>query len=1034
MVEPTFNFSLDFSQGLAVRLLERIELGARQEPRASPSMLPSAQGGEVWGWGRVLNPPPQSSCCAPTVQVGTFGTCDALRTIERIQRVCQVYHRGSRVVTSSRLEEICGDARQLLRETCESFIGIINASVKPDVGLAVSTPRFAKLLAALSKAATSSDELPARALNALRKSGTPLSDDRRRTIGWGWFLDKGWEPFPARCGPTALVLDALVASEPFFRVGGGAALTEIVSLIDSSADYLCSQFESGYPGGIEEVVVCMSALGAYGERPITTSETIRRRAAVVGARQLVLVEDIFKAMVSRAGLPILSLKCPDQSTVADPLRSARAKDAAFDIFLHGPLISAFLISPNPTHRELACVALRRALNVLVVELDRKQPISTHWLAAVVDALPMALDVVLQPDQPYLEYRRFVTVPENRMKFLILSDTQFGRDSTAHRHPLSNSADSFEEVQPATFEQLVADAASNLNSNAAIPSEWSGLLHLGDVVCRGDYGEQEAGAINALRSSAEVLRVSSANIVISPGNHDLVRSGLISDLRGILAPAGSDTRVDPVSVECSLVAALRRHSFPQVLPQSGFASFREMYSRTIERPVCVSLSGVEIVSFLAPRITIHVVSLWPAVRHRIGGQFGHSHDRNAQYGLDLRAHHDVREFLKFSKPDDIIILLSHVPPEHLRSWSDKDADHDEWLGPPVAEGMAGFLDYVLFKASGGLNQPAIHLILSGHIQEEPLLQHFHGTWSYTAGAFHLHSGISTGTYAARLAIDEGAIRIDSVAPGSPGQTADAPTIIAIGNTPIDAASYHAHVLGTYDAEAQQFIDATNVPGKYRDLEIVRGRFVALLEERFPHEGISILDIGAGAGRDSDFFLAKGFDVVAIEGAPRLAAALRKRQGTTGGLSVHETNILNKVTITAALRGQAFHGIWMCATLLHVPSVRDLAEDGLREVLVDAELIGLLAAHLVPGGLVYMDNKLGTGAHFKERGNVFQKRWFKYRQPEDLGQLAQEAGLTRIDSNWYNGTNGFDAWTWIIAEAPQNAPIGPGEERAARMGRA
>jgi len=1018
MTDPILNVSREFSQKLAQSLLERIELGARQEQLDLPSTQPSA----VWGWGRLLALPSQISSAVRTAQIGTFGTCDVLRTIDRIQSVSKVYHRASRVAPSARLQDICSAARQPLRETCGNFVEVINA----DLGVAVSAARYANLLATVSRSATYDDALPARALRALSRIGTPLSADRPETIGWRWFLDKGWDVFPARSGPTALILDALVSAERFFRMAGGSALADSVTLIDSSADYLCSLFESGYPAGVEELVICMSALSAYGERPITTSETIRRRAAVVGARQLILVEDIFRALVSRAGLPVLSLKCPDQPAFTDPIQQARAKDATFDIFLHGPLISAFLISPNPTHRELARIALRRALDALVVALDRKEPISTHWLGAIIDALPIALDVVLQPDQPYVEHHRFVTVPENRMTFLIISDTQFGRDSTAHRHPLSPSADSFKEVQPATFEQLVAAAASSLRANATAPSEWSGLLHLGDVVCRGDYAEQEAGAISALRSSAEVLRVSSANIVVSPGNHDLVRSGLISDLRSILRPPGPDSTVDPAKLELLVVASLRRHSFQQILPQSGFASFREMYSHIIERQIRVSIGGVEIVSFLAPRIRIHVVSLWPAVRHRIGGQLGGPQERNAQYGLDLRAHHDVREFLKFAQPDDIVILLSHVPAEHLRSWSDKDADRDEWIGPPVAEDMASFLDYVLYEPSGGLNQPAIHLILSGHIQEHPLLELFHETWTYTAGAFHLHSGISKGTYAARLAIDEGAIRIDSVALDGHGQPPDAPTIIAIGNTPISAATYHAHVLGTYDAEAQQFIDATNVPGKYRDLEAVRGRFTALLEDRFGQERIGILDIGAGAGRDSDFFLGKDFDVLAIEGAPRLAAALRERQTAADRLSVHETNILNRNDITAALMGQAFHGIWMCATLLHVPSVRDLAGDGPREVLVDSELIGLLATHLVPGGLLYLDNKLGTGAHFKERGNVFQKRWFKYRQPEELGHLAEEAKLNRIDSNWYNGTNGFDAWTWILAETPREAPIGPEEK--------
>ena len=42
------------------------------------------------------------------------------------------------------------------------------------------------------------------------------------------------------------------------------------------------------------------------------------------------------------------------------------------------------------------------------------------------------------------------------------------------------------------------------------------------------------------------------------------------------------------------------------------------------------------------------------------------------------------------------------------------------------------------------------------------------------------------------------------------------------------------------------------------------------------------------------------------------------------------------------------------------------------MTDSELVWILRAHLVEGGLLYLDNKLGHGAHFKERGNVLRKR--------------------------------------------------------------
>jgi SAM-dependent methyltransferase len=186
----------------------------------------------------------------------------------------------------------------------------------------------------------------------------------------------------------------------------------------------------------------------------------------------------------------------------------------------------------------------------------------------------------------------------------------------------------------------------------------------------------------------------------------------------------------------------------------------------------------------------------------------------------------------------------------------------------------------------------------------------------------------------------------------------------------------------------------------------------LKGRFGGPDIGILDVGAGAGRDAASFLSQGFRVAAIEGSPKLAEFMRTSLGSEE-LSVHEVNLLNRQALAAALRGRMFQGIWMCSTLVHVPTKCDLV--GESALMVDHELLSVLAEHLAAGGLVFLDNKLGHGAHFKERGNVFRKRWFRYRQPDDLSQLLSVAKLARLDAGWYNGLNGFDAWVWVLAES-------------------
>lgn len=294
----------------------------------------------------------------------------------------------------------------------------------------------------------------------------------------------------------------------------------------------------------------------------------------------------------------------------------------------------------------------------------------------------------------------------------------------------------------------------------------------------------------------------------------------------------------------------------------------------------------------------LLSLWPVVRFRI------PNDRNAatdkQYGFDPKAKDHVRSFLLQTDPEDVIILLSHVPTNALTCWSANDPDL-----PPAP----------------GHVQPAIHIILSGHLQAVPQLQRFQGVWSYTAGAFHIRSKLSAGTFAARLIVDEGAVRLDTVTASKPRtdgpKDIELPAIIATGSSTLKADDYYRSVLSTYDAEASQFIEATAVPRKYQDLEDVGERFTRLINTRFGGDGLGLLDVGAGAGRDAEYFVRKGLRVSAIEGAPALARSLRSRLSPAGA-SVHEVNILNRDALRRILANEQFHAIWMCATLVHIPT--------------------------------------------------------------------------------------------------------------------
>lgn len=74
-----------------------------------------------------------------------------------------------------------------------------------------------------------------------------------------------------------------------------------------------------------------------------------------------------------------------------------------------------------------------------------------------------------------------------------------------------------------------------------------------------------------------------------------------------------------------------------------------------------------------------------------------------------------------------------------------------------------------------------------------------------------------------------------------------------------------------------------------------------------EGSVILDVGCGSGRDSKYFLEKGYQVVAMDGSVELCRFASEYIGQT----VHCT------TFDEMDFENEFNGVWACASLLHIP---------------------------------------------------------------------------------------------------------------------
>lgn len=117
----------------------------------------------------------------------------------------------------------------------------------------------------------------------------------------------------------------------------------------------------------------------------------------------------------------------------------------------------------------------------------------------------------------------------------------------------------------------------------------------------------------------------------------------------------------------------------------------------------------------------------------------------------------------------------------------------------------------------------------------------------------------------------------------------------------------------------------------DFHVLQDRFLAALPE-----GGQILDLGCGAGRDTKYFLEKGYPVCAVDGSEELC---RLASAYTGIRVRHQTFLsLDDVG--------RYDGVWACAALLHVPL------PALPEVL------GRIQTALKPQGAAYVSFKYGT----------------------------------------------------------------------------
>ncbi len=124
---------------------------------------------------------------------------------------------------------------------------------------------------------------------------------------------------------------------------------------------------------------------------------------------------------------------------------------------------------------------------------------------------------------------------------------------------------------------------------------------------------------------------------------------------------------------------------------------------------------------------------------------------------------------------------------------------------------------------------------------------------------------------------------------------------------------------YDKNAAEYFDQT--------VDIDLHEWWELFTARLP-EGASILDLGCGSGRDSAYFISRGYDVTAMDASDEMCDLA----------SIHIGQDVLKLSFAEIDFKEVFDGIWACASLLHVPG--DEIEDVFMKVINSLKINGVL----------------------------------------------------------------------------------------------
>ena len=187
----------------------------------------------------------------------------------------------------------------------------------------------------------------------------------------------------------------------------------------------------------------------------------------------------------------------------------------------------------------------------------------------------------------------------------------------------------------------------------------------------------------------------------------------------------------------------------------------------------------------------------------------------------------------------------------------------------------------------------------------------------------------------------------------------------------------NTINYYNQNAENFIANT----QNADMHPTQERFLRLLDAN-----TSILDFGCGSGRDTKYFLEKGYQVTATDGSAELCSLASEFIGIkVKEMLFQELDAMNQ-----------YDGIWACSSILHLPK---------KELL---PVIQKMCEALKDNGIIYTSFKYGdfegerNGRYFTD----FTEKTFR-EYIEKVPELTiEEAWITsdvrpgRGEEKWLN----------------------------------